>query len=220
MELEIIILYYDESILTKSELWGFKKGDLIWGDNSDPRELKRWMMANEQEAVAELAKCRCSYNTNDTLSRIEEYALAYCTTDPDGEIINLNCHYLALQDLDNLYEEKREAIRNEIEYSIEAALGWCRKSSIYLFEEGIVRNYEVRTGECCSLTTNWREDGFLVASIISDDIRNEPNFEEDNFFIEEMVDKIMDTASKNIDLIVKLEREKNRYTNSDFCDCI
>ena len=36
-----IILRHSERRLTKEEFKKFKKGDLIYGDNSDPEELKR-----------------------------------------------------------------------------------------------------------------------------------------------------------------------------------
>ena len=84
-----IILLGNTASLTKSEWRKFNEGDLILGFDSDPDELMRWDIKQEQEAKAELAKYTCSYITdlNPSLVFVEEYALEYCLTEDDGEFI-------------------------------------------------------------------------------------------------------------------------------------
>ena len=84
-----IILLGNTASLTKAEWRKFNEGDLILGIDSDPDELMRWDIKQEQEAKAELAKYNCGYITdsNPSLVFVEEYALMYCDTDDDGEFI-------------------------------------------------------------------------------------------------------------------------------------
>lgn len=90
-----IILRHSERRLTKEEFKKFKKGDLIYGDNSDAEELKRWSIADEAQAVDELKKYHCSYKTDGCLHNIEEYALEYCNCDEDGEFLTGSDYDLA-----------------------------------------------------------------------------------------------------------------------------
>ena len=84
-----IILLGNTASLTRAEWRKFNEGDLILGIDSDPEELMRWDIKQEQEAKAELAKYNCSYITdsNPSLVFVEEYALMYCACDDDGEFI-------------------------------------------------------------------------------------------------------------------------------------
>lgn len=82
-----IILQKGFEILTKNEYKKFKKGDTIYGDNSDPEELKRWNIDQIDEATAELAKYKSKYDKCDQLYHITEYALEFCKCDEDGEFI-------------------------------------------------------------------------------------------------------------------------------------
>ena len=84
--MDIIILKSGYERLTSSEYEKFDQGDSIWGNDRWPDELKRWKIEEEQEAKAELAKYRCSYE-HATLWYISEYALEYCECDEDGEFV-------------------------------------------------------------------------------------------------------------------------------------
>lgn len=82
-----IILRHSERRLTNEEFKKFKKGDLIYGVDSDAEELKRWPMADENAAIEELNKYNCSYKKDGCLYNVEEYALEYCNCDEDGEFL-------------------------------------------------------------------------------------------------------------------------------------
>lgn len=68
------------------------EGDLIVGENSDPKTVREWedTLENEAEAVKALENCRCTYSTTYINGRKvisgTEYALAYITLDDDDEI--------------------------------------------------------------------------------------------------------------------------------------
>lgn len=80
-----IILLKGNRTISAKEYENFRKGDTIFGVDSDPQELKRWDSEEKEAAVKELAKCRCSYNSGSVWD-IEEYALQYCTCE-DGEFL-------------------------------------------------------------------------------------------------------------------------------------
>lgn len=82
-----IILLHGESKLNHFEKRKFQKGDTIFGDCSNPEELKRWNVEQEEEARAELAKYRCSYSQGIALYYVDEYALEYCECDEEGEFV-------------------------------------------------------------------------------------------------------------------------------------
>jgi hypothetical protein len=82
-----IILLHGESRLNHFEKKRFQKGDTILGDCSDPEELKRWSIDQEDEARAELTKHKCTYEQGIALFDVEEYALEYCECDEDGEFV-------------------------------------------------------------------------------------------------------------------------------------
>lgn len=84
-----IILLHNSASITRQEWKKFEEGDLIFGADTNPTELKRWSIEQEAEAKAELAKYECSYitNSNPSLVFVEEYALEYCLTDEDGEFV-------------------------------------------------------------------------------------------------------------------------------------
>lgn len=194
MDYNTIILYGKRTCLTKYELNNFIKGDLIWGDNATPDELNRWTADYKQEAEAELAKMRCWYSISYPLSVVHEYALEYITLDSDGEFVSLFDHELAKQDLHNLIEEKNDVLRKVIEATLEDALECNNTYNVCLYENGEVKYFNIRSGECCGAqSNNWRKDGFLIATINGKDIKNDNNLEDD-FCIEDLVDKIIDTA--------------------------
>lgn len=82
-----IILLTDEKLLTRNEYKKFEKGDLIIGDNNDPKELKRWNITEDKAAREELAKYRCNYKESGSCYSVKEYALMYCECDEDGEFV-------------------------------------------------------------------------------------------------------------------------------------
>nr|DAR30122.1 MAG TPA: hypothetical protein [Caudoviricetes sp.] len=82
-----IILLKGKLAYSVSEYKEFSKGDTIWGDTSNPEELRRWDIRQIEEAKAELAKYNCSYTRATALYWVEEYALEYCECDEDGEFV-------------------------------------------------------------------------------------------------------------------------------------
>lgn len=82
-----IILKVGEAKLTKAEFDKFSEGDTIFGTDSNPTELQRWKIAEENEAKAQLTKHCCEYNKGIELYYITEYALEYCECDEDGEFV-------------------------------------------------------------------------------------------------------------------------------------
>jgi hypothetical protein len=85
----IILLHNEARLNRRFELKKFQKGDLIWGADENPEELKRWSASEEDAARAELAKHRCVYDPyHDELAYIEEYALEWFEADEDGEFLS------------------------------------------------------------------------------------------------------------------------------------
>lgn len=82
-----IILKKGEETLAKSEYKNFEKGDTIYGENSEPEELKRWSIEEKEEAKKELAKYRCEYVKHAECWSVKEYALEYCECDEDGDFV-------------------------------------------------------------------------------------------------------------------------------------
>lgn len=89
-----IILIRGFAQLTNNEFKKFSKGDTLWGINSDPVEFKRWDISKKEEAQAELAKYRCTYEES-TVWKIEEYALEYFQADENGEFVQGSDYDLA-----------------------------------------------------------------------------------------------------------------------------
>lgn len=86
--LSMIRLLHGERRITNEELKKFQKGDTIWGNDTDPEELKRWTIEEEEEAEEELENLYCkSVEYNEYLTDIEEYALEYFNADENGEFI-------------------------------------------------------------------------------------------------------------------------------------
>ena len=83
--LNTIRLLKGTASLTRSEMKKFEKGDTINGVDYEPEEIKRWSIEEKEEAKAELAKLKCSYNEYTEVTDIEEYALEYFEADEDGE---------------------------------------------------------------------------------------------------------------------------------------
>lgn len=65
----------------------YVKGETIWEPGSEPIELKRWSIDEEEEAKKELAKCKCRYWEAFDSFYVEEYALEYCACDDEGEFL-------------------------------------------------------------------------------------------------------------------------------------
>lgn len=83
-----IRLLMGETKLSKTKYEkSFNKGDTIWGENSEPEELKRWSIEDEKEAKEELKKYKCSYDESIELYYITEYALEYFEADEEGEFL-------------------------------------------------------------------------------------------------------------------------------------
>lgn len=83
-----IILKCGNARLTNDDMERFEKYDTIYGIDSNPIELQRWSIDQEEEAKAALSELRCTYaRYNDYLTNIEEYALEYCECDEDGEFL-------------------------------------------------------------------------------------------------------------------------------------
>lgn len=87
MKQNTIILQKGDGIYTRNEYKKFIAGDTIYGDDSNPTELKRWGIEQKKEALAELQKYKCSYRKDNQLFDVEEYALEFCVCDDDGEFI-------------------------------------------------------------------------------------------------------------------------------------
>ena len=83
-----IILKHGYAQLTMEEYKRFRKGDSIFGNNSDPEEIARWSISDEDDARKELANHRNEYRSDGrSICRIDEYALEFCECDEDGEFI-------------------------------------------------------------------------------------------------------------------------------------
>lgn len=84
-----IILKRGCARLTEKEYEKFNKGDTIFGDNSNPGEIRHWSIDQKEEAKKELAKYKCTYDFGGAgnLWNIEEYALEYCECNNDGEFM-------------------------------------------------------------------------------------------------------------------------------------
>lgn len=72
--------------LTRREYKNFSKGDTIWGADSNPKELKRWNVEQEDEAREELKNYKCEYDEGNDID-ITEYALEFFESDEEGELI-------------------------------------------------------------------------------------------------------------------------------------
>lgn len=88
MRQNTVILLKGEGRFTKTEYKHFSVGDTIYGEDSNPTELKRWSIEQKVEALAELQKYRCSYRKDNQLWDVAEYALEFCTCDEDGEFMD------------------------------------------------------------------------------------------------------------------------------------
>lgn len=93
-----IILLKGERNLTKKEYESFSKGDTIFGIDSNPKEISRWGIKDEETAKAELEKYRCKYIVCGNSCSIIEYAAEYCETDSEGEYVSGSDFELAKED--------------------------------------------------------------------------------------------------------------------------
>lgn len=114
--LDMIRLLHGECRVTNEELKKFKKGDTIWGNDTDPEELKRWTIEEKEEAEEEIAKFCCkSVRYNEYLTDIEEYALEYFEADESGEFVDGSDFDLAVMDFDSFQREalKGNGVQND-----------------------------------------------------------------------------------------------------------
>lgn len=114
--LDMIRLLHGECRATNEELKKFKKGDTIWGNDTDPEELKRWKIEEKEEAKKELAALRCRYaRYNEHLTDVEEYALEYFKADESGEFVEGSDFELAVMDFDSFQQEalKGNGVQND-----------------------------------------------------------------------------------------------------------
>lgn len=93
-----IIFKRENARLTKREYEKFQKGDLIFGENRNPEELKRWVPDDEDNAKIGLARHCCSCKRVFDDCEIVEYAPEYCECDEDGEFIQ-SCNYILAEEI-------------------------------------------------------------------------------------------------------------------------
>ena len=104
--LNMVRLLKGECRANNEEMKKFKKGDTIWGNDTDPEELKRWKIEEKEEAKKELAALRCRYaRYNEHLTDVEEYALEYFKADESGEFVEGSDFELAVMDFDSFKQE-------------------------------------------------------------------------------------------------------------------
>lgn len=99
---------YNTILLLKGErqysIGDFKKftaGDTIFGDCSDPIELKRWTAEGKTEAEELLNnnyKCKYDYGDLQEMWYVTEYALEYAEYDEDGDFMDSFGFNLAPED--------------------------------------------------------------------------------------------------------------------------
>lgn len=102
--------------VTTEELKKFKNGDAILGNDTDPEELKRWSIEQEEEAKKELAALRCRYaRYNEHLTDVDEYALEYFKADESGEFVEGSDFELARMDFNSFQQEalKGNGVQND-----------------------------------------------------------------------------------------------------------
>ena len=103
-----IILLEGNAELSRREYLKYQKHDTIYGNNSNPRELRRWSIDDYEDAKEELKTYCSTYRcANDDCYIVTEYALEYCETDEDGEILSGSDYDFAVECLDfTLFQEE------------------------------------------------------------------------------------------------------------------
>lgn len=76
---------------------GFRKATRFFGVDSEPEELKRWVIEDEEEAKKELEKYNCEYAEYPECWGIKEYALEYCKCDKGGDFVEGSDYELAAE---------------------------------------------------------------------------------------------------------------------------
>lgn len=89
-----IILVKGYARLNSSEHKDFRPGDTIWEEGSNPEEIERWSITDEDAAIEALAGYRCRYAQGQPWE-IEEYALEYCECDDNGDFVSGSDYRLA-----------------------------------------------------------------------------------------------------------------------------
>ena len=113
--LNMVRLLKGEFRATNEEMKKFQKGDTIWGNDTNPEELKRWSIEKKEEAKKELAALRCRYaRYNEHLTDVEEYALEYFKADESGEFVEGSDFDLAVMDFDSFQQAlKGNGVQND-----------------------------------------------------------------------------------------------------------
>ena len=57
--------------------------------------MKRWDITDKEEAKKELSNLRCSYEKDNALYNVTEYALEYCECDENGNFVSGSDYDLA-----------------------------------------------------------------------------------------------------------------------------
>ena len=85
-EFNTIRLLKGNGSYTKPEYENFSEYDTILDVDSNPKEIKRWNIADYEKAKATLDEYKCSYlrYTEDNYD-VTEYALELFVTDDDGD---------------------------------------------------------------------------------------------------------------------------------------
>lgn len=112
-------LLKSEARLTKEELKGFKKGDLITGNDVNPEELKRWTGEGcREKALEELKKFNSSYYIGKQLADVTEYAVETYEAGESGaaekvkSVLENMQKYGELEKFDNLCSSDTQPARN------------------------------------------------------------------------------------------------------------
>ena len=81
--------------ISSIEYTKFHKGDTLWGSNSNAKEIKRWSIEQEKDAIKELTNYHCEYRKMIASYFITEYALEFCECNDEGEFIQGSDYKLA-----------------------------------------------------------------------------------------------------------------------------
>lgn len=98
-----IILWHGDAMLSKMEMKKFENGDTVIGGWAGATEVKRWDISDKDEAVAELARKKCTYKKGIELTYIDEWVLEYCECDENGEFVEGSDYDVADEEIE---EEK------------------------------------------------------------------------------------------------------------------
>lgn len=90
-----------------------ERGDAIWGDDNNSKEVKRWSIEQEAEAIEALKQHHCRYLRQrafvGSVISAEEWALEYCECDENGEFIDGSDYVLAEEEAAYTFAESIHA---------------------------------------------------------------------------------------------------------------